>query len=235
MLQWESTFLSKQIRVTRREVVTLLCSRMCWPAPSTAKRLSLVNDLHWTWFGVLHTHGDHLLSRKFVGVDVGSCNRRDFVRVEGLEDDTCLTAQILAFVTITGFNNDTLVLPRNMRNPPSNTDSVTLALVRWLSPHRNALIRDSHHRPIACSPLDINHAMWTFTEGTRNLVSRDTLIRHKNMYDGHDDQSRLTLAMKEKNAVFDFLEPETFVTYVNCTPVNLDRDIILETITLPFD
>ena len=235
-LQWESTFLCKHIRVTRREVVTLLCSRLSWPDdPDTSTRLRLVQDLDWSWFGVLDTHGDGLISRKFVGIDFTPSDRRDFVRVSGpLENDTCLTAQILAFVTIAGFDNDTLALPRSMRHPPSNTHSVTLALVRWLSPHPNALIRDSHHRPIACSPLDINHAMWTFTTAHRNLLSVNTLFRHEHMYDGPDRQSRQALAMKERNAVFEFLEPETFVSYVNCTPVNFNQDMILETITLPF-
>ena len=101
----------KQIRVTRREVLTLLCSRLSWQDPNTARRQELIDELHWKWFGILETHGTGLLPRKFVGIDVGGSTRRDFVRVSGpLENNTCLTAQILAFVEIRNFNSDTRVL-----------------------------------------------------------------------------------------------------------------------------
>jgi hypothetical protein len=228
---WESVFLSAKIRVTRREVVTILCSKLSWAATRTNRR-RLVNNLRWTFYGTLSTHGRHVLRRKFVGVGTKSAPRRDFVRVMGPpENNTCLTAQILVFVHIVGFGDD-IVLPQRFRNPVDN--SVVFALVRWLSPHQDALIRDSELRPIAPSPLDINHALWKFSETQRPLLSQSVIDSNLHCYDGTDTPSRLLHANRERTAMFDLLEPETFEYFVNCTEVNADKQAILETITLPF-
>ena len=230
---WETTFFNKWLRVTPREVLTILCSKLSWPSTRVNRR-RLADDLKWSQFyGTLCTHGSGLLRRNFVGLGDDS-TRCDFIRIRGPpENNTCLTVQLLAFVCIVGFN-DLLVLPRELRNPSTNSVSVTLALVRWLAPHPDALLRDSRHRPIAPSPLDINHALWKFAETQRPDLIPAVLERNLHYYDGNDRPSRLANATRERNAMFDLLEPETFESYVNCTEVNVDRDSILETITLPF-
>ena len=231
---WETTFLNKQVRVTRGEVLNLLCSKLSWRC-SRLNRRRLVDDLTWSkWYAALSTHGWGMPHRNFVGVGAAGAPRRDFVRIHGpLENNTCLTAQIIAFVEISGFN-DQLVLPTKLRNPPTNSRRVTLALVRWLAPHPDALLRDSDNRPIAPSPLDINHALWKFAETQRPVLTPAVLEKNLSYYDGHDRSSRVANANLERTAMFDLLEPETFTNYVNCTEVNVDRKSILETITLPF-
>ncbi len=64
------------------------------------------------------------------------------------------------FIEVSGFGVDSgIILPHHLRHPEPNTSTVTLALVRWMSPHPDALLRDSEHRPLCPSPFDINHAL----------------------------------------------------------------------------
>ena len=122
---WETTFFNKWLRVTPREVLTILCSKLSWPSTRVNRR-RLADDLKWSQFyGTLSTHGSGLLRRNFVGLGDNS-TRCDFIRIRGPpENNTCLTVQLLAFVGIVGFN-DQLVLPRELRNPPTNSVNVTL-------------------------------------------------------------------------------------------------------------
>lgn len=228
--------MSRKLRVTRQEVIQLLCSKLSLNSTLRANRLRVITELQWSWFGTLTTFGDELQNRKLVGISSMSPNRRDFVRVSGPPAaNTCLTVQILAFVEISGFTDAPgLSLPEQYCNPPANTKTVTFALVRWLAPHPDAILRDSTLRPIACAPLDINHAMWTFATTDRNLLTQSVLDRHIDFYDGDTMEEKLSNVESEKRAWFDFCEPETFSQFVNCTQVNLAKDVILETITLPF-
>ena len=76
--------------------------------------------------------------------------------------------------------------------------------------------------------------MWKFATADRNLLTQTIINRHIDYYDGANIEGKLCHADSEKQAWFDLLEPETFTQFVNCTQVNLDNDVILETITLPF-
>ena len=200
---------------------------------------ALVNDLHWRWFDSLYTFGEDLISRKLVGVDPVSPNRRDFVRVKRPPaNDTCLTVvQMLTFVEISGFSVE-LTLSKKYRNPPVNTQSVTFVLVRWLSPHRDTLlcVMTISDLSAGCPPFEINHTMWTFATTQSEESTPQTIIdRHIDCYDGKMvRRGELIRRRSEKDTMFDLLEPETFTRFVNCTRVNLDRDVILETITLSF-
>jgi len=69
------------------------------------------------------------------------------------------------FVQVSGFGDGVgIFLPKEMRTPPTNTSSVVLALIRWLSPHPQATERDSEHRPRCPAPFGINHSLWQFTK-----------------------------------------------------------------------
>lgn len=233
---WETEFICKRVRVTRRELITILCNKLHLD-PDSCNRDRLVTQLEWNCFGSLRTHVDESLKRKFVGISSISPERRDFVRINAPpEDGTCLTAQILMFVELVGFTTDGIVLPHKFRNPPTNDTSVIFALSRWLSPHPNAILRDDRLRPIAPSPFDINHALWTFSKNNRGrgLLSTSTIEKQLGYYDGDSQQERTVNAELERHAVFDLLEPETFKHFVNCTLVDSDGDTIMETITLPF-
>ena len=104
-------------------------------------------------------HGELILRRngqplKYVGVGHASSRRRDFVRVQAPpENNTCLSAQILAFVRISGFSSHgVLQLPEHLRTP-ENSRSVVFGLIRWLTPHEDVILRDDDLRPVCPPPL----------------------------------------------------------------------------------
>ena len=124
-VRWERQFLSAQVRLTNLELMRILCSKLRLE-DSTHTHVMLAQHLRWKFYGsrVLNTATS---SRKFVEV---SPTRRDFVHLETpRSEETCLSAQVLVFVKISGFQ-DLLTLPAWLRCPKGNYTSVTLALVR---------------------------------------------------------------------------------------------------------
>ena len=131
--------------------------------------------------------------------------------------------QVCAFGAASG-----VTLPEHLRNPPTNSSAVTLALVRWLSPHPNAVLRDFHHRPLCPAPFDINHALWRFTKlpNPRVCFTGPHFQRQQHLF-----ENRGTIADISR-AQYDFVQLESIESIMNCTKTNSDS--IMETITLPF-
>ena len=199
-------------------------------------RICQVSRLSWDFFGSV-TECRPGLRRKFVGTDPRQPTRRDFVRIKGADNNTCLTAELIMFVIVSGFVKDRtrgFVLKPEFRNTPSNSHDVQFALVRWLSPHADALVRDVKLRPIAPAPMDINHALWTYA---RRPERRDLMGPHNVFYEGVTETEREHSLERESHAYFDLIRPDAFVGFVNCTPINTvsETDTILETITIPFN
>jgi hypothetical protein len=138
------------------------------------------------------------------------------------------------FVKVSGFGADTgIVLPRYLRD--ADPSSVVLALVRWLSPHERAMIRDAKKRPICSPPFDINHALWTYTKLPR---ARYGFCGHifgsqRGLFGSDVDIQRSAIA-RDRFGQYDLLDPRSFTSYVNCTSIDGDPCTFLETITLPF-
>ena len=180
------------------------------------------------------------LRRKIVGFSNSQPNRRDFVRMVGSENNTCLSAELLVFVKLSGFvdiPSDTgLFLPENCRNEITNNRSVVFALVRWLVPHPDALVRDFKLRPICPAPLDINHALWIYARSPRNSLTTNIIDNHIMFYEGDTPEARENSFISEREAFFDLVQPQSFDRFINCTPINIETatNTILETITLPF-
>jgi len=219
---WEKAFLSAKVRLTHLELMRILCSKL-GVQDSYQTHVLLATQLKWEFFGTLVINS-HSLDRKFVGVHK---DRRDFVRCKSPADskrNTCLSTQILVFVKISGFQT-LFTLPPSLRNPIDNLSSVTFALVRWLSPHPNAVLRDDKKRPMCVSPFDYNHALWTFTKTIRADLTDSIVEKHSSCYPS------VEAIISEKTARFDLILPESFNRYMNCTVLG---DQILETITLPF-
>ena len=129
------------------------------------------------------------------------------------------------FVMIAGFQ-DFLTIPKYLRNPKHNMDSVTLVLIRWLAPHPNAILRDAQLRPTCPPPFDINHVLWTFAKSRRVDLTDDIVFKNSSCY---PDTNSI---INEKTARFDLIQPQTLDMYMNCTV--LGHNDIMETITLPF-
>ncbi len=144
------------------------------------------------------------------------------------------------FVNISGFSpsseNDAVALPDDLRNPASNTSHVTLAVVRWLSPHPDAALRDSHKLPICSAPLDMNHALWKYTRvpTRRRSLSGVAFHRQLELFQGSEDVTRQQNVNFQAYARYDLVQPQSFESFMNCTPINGDACTVLETITIPF-
>ena len=225
--EWSSSFIDDNVRLTRLELLTIFCSKFrIDPTPHNLRKV--MSTLAWEFFGTLRTNVSSV-SRKFVAHSPRFKDRHDFVRVKGTYDNTCLSVQLVAFIKISGFSDAAehagLKLPKEFRSPFfHNEESVVFGLVRWMSPHDDSLLRDGQLRPVCVPPLDINHAMWTFSMAQRPLLTPSTIHRNILYYDE-----------SEKHARYDLLEPECFESFINCTLVNKNKNTILETITLPFD
>ena len=239
---WGSRLLSSKVRVTRHELLTLICQQLGTKEPERADIERVLTNLHLRCYGTLKTTDP---DRTFVGISTTQPRRRDFVRLGGHGKDpqtTCLSVQVIMFVKVSGFvknpSEDELELPEELRHPPSNYKNVVFTLIRWLSPHQDAILRDEQLRPICTTPFDINHALWKFSLLQSRRVSfnptANAFASQLHMFDGKDTASRLECAENEAFAYYDLIEPESLSTFMNCTRVNLDQNDIMETITFPF-
>ena len=202
-------------------------------------RARVFRELEWRGFGSMIQQDSGTWKRKFVGICPESPRRRDFVRLKCKDPHTCWAVEILMFLSISGFKNDDsgLVLPESCRiSKKGPHDSVLVALVRWLSPHPDALLRDDKRRPICPSPLDLNHVLWKYTEDRRDLVTQTTMNRHLATFPGSTVQDRLESSRLESKAKYDLVLPQSFIEFMNCTRVNVgtEDNVILETVTIPF-
>lgn len=145
------------------------------------------------------------------------------------------------FVRVSGLSEAGVNVPESLRLPKNKTcdkNRVHLALVRWLSPHPVALLRDNQLRPLCPPPFDINHALWTFarTEHSRRYFSDHLFARQLDLFPGHDRSTRRQYARTLKHARYDLVTLESLDIYMNCTLLDNQPDGgILESITLPFE
>ena len=140
------------------------------------------------------------------------------------------------FVQITGLQNAGVPVPDFLTRPLNNTCNshmVTLALVRWLSPHNNAVARDEQQRPLCPAPFDINHSLWTFskTHLQRRYVSDRLFAEQLHLFPGRDRDAQRRNAESHKHAMYDLVHLESIQSYMNCT---IQDGEILETVNLPF-
>ena len=144
------------------------------------------------------------------------------------------------FVEISGFADSThgIRMPGHLRCQTSSlcdARNVTrLALVRWLVSHPLALDRDYQHRPICPPPFDINHALWTFARTRVPRWTRRAVQRQLDMFSGDTETARHTNALRLSRAFYDLVHVDSMKHIMNCTSIDNDSDLIMQTITLPF-
>lgn len=225
---WKTTFLSPKVLVTREELLVMLIRKLDM-TPTGHATARLVKNLRFECYGTLCMKSSCGTMRNIVGID--SSGRRDFMRLKGEKDGTALSVQIIMFLRVSGFSDSRIKLPQSLRNPPENSSTLVLALVRWLSPHPNAVLRDSELRPICPAPFDANHSLWKFTKLTRARRSFDrrNIERQRHLFGGQRE-----LVDRLKKARYDLYEVENLDYFINCTHIDDDSDTILETHTLPF-
>ena len=123
------------------------------------------------------------------------------------------------------------MIPTHLLGVDHNHRSITLTLIRWMSPHPDAILRDSSLRPVCPAPLDINHALWTFSQSPRPLINQRIIDTH---YTQPNVDASNRHIESERLARFGLVTPESIKSYVNCTFINNERDVMIETIVLPF-
>lgn len=141
------------------------------------------------------------------------------------------------FVRISGFGEHSGVqLPVALRNPIANCTNVVLMLIRWLSPHPNAILRDADLRPVCPSPFDINHALWKFSVLPRQRVAlhRRNAEAHLSIFQGSTDVEKREHVHSLRRARYDLVQVESIDKFMNCTTMGNDRNTIMETVTIPF-
>ena len=213
-VSWGKQFLSAKVRITRLEFMRILCKKL-GIEDSHSTHCELIQSCQFEFWGsVSITCAQNTL--KFVGAQG---DRRDFVRLRGEYNNTCLSVHLIAFLKISGLQ-EIISVPIHLLNTSKDNSSITLALVRWLSPHPSAILRDQKQRPVGVPPFDINHAFWKFSEVPRPDLTDD--IR-KRLANHHPDES---------HARYDLVLPQSFNEHINCTVV--DTNNVMETITLPF-
>ena len=141
------------------------------------------------------------------------------------------------FVRISDFgDNSGVQLPAPLRNPPTNQSSVVFALIRWLSPHPNAILRDAERRPMCPPPFDINHALWKYSVLPRQRESfqRVNVNTHISMFQGCTDTEKRQHAQSLSRARYDLIQVESIDEFMNCTTIDNDPNTIMESLTIPF-
>jgi hypothetical protein len=228
---WKSTFISKHVLITHEELVSILLHKVAIEH-SACNFMTAVKSLQWQCYGAWSQHTPDG-KRTFVGFS-DKTSRRDFVRLQGLEANTALTVAIKMFVKVSGFGHGSgIFLPRHLRDPDNNEDSCVFAVVRWLSPHPDALLRDAKSRPICPAPFDINHGLWTFSKRHRTrpvFRNQGNITRQLHLFPG---PNRLASAYQLDRAMYDMIEVQTIDHLINCTLID-DSNSILETLVLPF-
>ena len=141
------------------------------------------------------------------------------------------------FVRVSNFGEDSgVLLPDYLCNPATNKTHVVLALVRWLSPHPNAILRDAERRPVCPSPFDINHALWKYSvlPRARECFRRTNVERYLRMFQGRTDAERRHHAGSLVKARYDLIQVQSIDKFMNCTTIDNDPNTIMESLTLPF-
>ena len=232
--RWGSTFLSKRVLLTRTELLTLLRTKL--EMQPTWTNICRLTQLHWECFGVAQLTRD--VKTTVVGVRHLTPKRRDYVRLRGHEDNTALSVQVIMFIRVSGFLLAGIQVPRSLREPANtncSASSVTLALVRWLSPDPNAMMRDAQLLPLCPPPFASNHALWQFTLGYRRRYFADHIFAEQlHLFHGEDRDQQRESARSQSCARYDLIQIESIIKIINCTFVDNNPNSILETITLPF-
>ena len=236
---WGDTFLSNRVLITRTELLTFLRSKLELE-PTWDNITRLATQLDWQCFGCVKLQDGDGALRKVVGTSNQFPRRRDFIRLNGHENDTALSVQVIMFIKVSGLGYAGIPVPRSLCMPRNNTcspNSVILSVVRWLTPDGQSLLRDSESRPLCPPPFGTNHALWTFArlDRRRGYFTDHIFARQLNLFPGSDRRSQRQNAETLTHARYGLVTLESMKTFMNCTTVDNDNDSILETITLPFN
>ena len=199
---WRNTdvqgrFLNSEARITRVELLDLVCGRL--NLPKTVMSYKLLSQLTWTFGHKLimrnctywstdtrYPHfGTHARPKRRDVVSLTDCERVRVVLPDGSVTTklTRLCCETVCFFTVAGLRSvwsprHNMMIPVKVQQAFDDiTDSLTFLLGRYFSPHPQATERDTHHRPICPGPLGLNHCLWKYAEASQSrsmLADPDT-------------------------------------------------------------
>ena len=171
----------------------------------------------------------HVYGKQSIFVTRAHCHTYDCISVS----NPVVDSQVIMFIEVTGFNE--IVLPEYLRQPPDNTTTLVLCLIRWLAPHPDARLRDADKRPVCPAPFDINHSLWRFARShrMREPFRANVLDPQIHIFPGQNDTERRAVSVEQQFAYYDLVLPETFISFMNCTVLDAHEGTILETNILP--
>ena len=189
----QGRFLNSEARITRVELLDLVCSK--FKLPKTIASYMLLSTLNWTFghklilgnlsYWATDTRYPHFgTNSRPKRRDIVSLTECESVRVVMPDGSvttklTRLCCETVCFFTVAGLRSTwstrhMMMIPKKiLHNIDPDTDSLTFLLGRYFSPHPSATARDTHHRPICPGPLGLNHCLWKYS---KTAQSRSMLV-----------------------------------------------------------
>ena len=248
----QKTFLHTQVRLTRHEIMDLLCVQ--FSLPTNRDSYTLLEKLDFSF-------GQKLVRRDGRVYFASDDSRRDVLCLDGREtvvmqnefgghvevqNDLCCEA--VCFLSLAGIHKvlmsgDTITGPAEVLKRVRN-DCLTLVLGRWFEPHPLAIERDDMSRPVCPGPLHINHCLRRYAttrDSRRALFRRDgacAVDQHQLRIFGRTRQDQRACIDSERRAYYCIVFPDNITGTACMCPLFLPNTCIpdhtrwLQTVTL---
>lgn len=236
----QQSFLHKELRVSRLELLHMLCNRFGMDRTRTSYDLLENFKFH---FGqqLIRSDGNVYWATDSSYLFSSTCGRREVLCIDGYETvqrrhpdgsitlvKNSLCCQAVCFLVldnVTRFYFNGGQLPREVQDRVSD-DRLTLVLGRWFEPHPRARERDQQSRPVCPGPLYVNHCLWRYCAtpcARRALFRRDGVTktaattRQAEIFGPSLTEQDICLH-QEKHAYFGLIFPDTIKGTAFMTP-----------------
>ena len=223
---YDSTFIHPEVRITRAELIDMMCMELNYPGDQAP----LFTTLQYR-FGQKLTRRDGRIfwatdTRYNYDTGLNSRKRRDVLHIKGTEQvrgvTNALCCEAVCFISVMAAH---LNLSALYRRQLQETGSLVLVLGRWFSPHPNAIHRDSQSRPVCPGELHINHCLWKYAvtpAPRRSIVLRNgnytpSVFRSPHIFGTTVDAQRRCMR-DERRAYYCLLTPENIEQIVHMCP-----------------
>jgi len=247
----QKTFMHPDLRLTRHEILDLLCGRFL--LPKNRASYVLLEKLEFSFGQKLVTQDGHVY---------WACNsvqggRRDVLCLKGHETVTiqsrevnndlcCESVCFLALGGVRAFLSGETISPECLKEVAGriHQDTLTFVIGRWFGPHPLVIERDDKFRPVCPGELHINHCLRSYSVTStdrRSLFTRGgecAVQAHQFRIFGKTIQEQRACMDNERRAYYCLVFPDTIVNTASmCTlflPGTSQPDLSrwLQTVTL---
>jgi len=227
-LTTQSVFLHPELRLTRHEILDMLCHR--FRLPTNRRSYALLETLEFAFGQKLVTPGGQTYWAKE--------GRRDILCLAGYEttmiqtrrvkNDLCCEAVcflvlrgVCAFLVTDGITTACV----NEIFGHIKQDTLTFVIGRWFEPHPLVIERDTMSRPVCPGELHINHCLRRYaltSTDRRSLFARDgrcTVRRNHLQFFGKTAQEQRTCIENERRAYYCLVLSDTIQETVSMCPL----------------